>query len=63
MSLRPPLRKILEDKGEGLFAFLRCLETTFPNDDEVPAICRPRLFVLRITADISTKLRVPKRAV
>ena len=58
-----PSIKILEDEREGPFAVLRGLEGTLPDDDEVPAVLRPRLLVLCITSDVTTELRVPERTV
>ena len=52
-----------KDEGEGLFALLRRLEGALPDDDEIPAIRRPRLLVLRVAADVAPELRVPERAV
>lgn len=52
-----------EDEGEGLFAFRFSLEGTFPDNDEVPALLRPRLLVLRVAADVPPELGVPERAV
>ena len=58
-----PSIKILEDEREGILSILRGLEGAFPDDNEVPAVRRPRLLVLCVAADISTELRVPKRTV
>ena len=34
-----------------------------PHDDEVPSIRSPRLFVLRVSADVAAELGVPERAI
>ena len=58
-----PSFKVAEDEGEGLFAFLLRLQGALPHDDEVPAIRSPRLFVLRVAADVAAELGVPELAV
>ena len=50
-------------EGEGLFSLAFRLQRTLPDDDQVPAVLRPRLLVRSVANDVAAELFVPERLV